>query len=823
MANGRVTPFYNQEQDEDVPNSQMEGIEGDINLIPIEELEDGSAVFDIDESGSEEEAEDNEPLPFDGNLADHLDESTKATVVSDLLEKIDSDLEARKGWEKAIDKGMLLLGLKVEESRDYPFMNACNAYDSTMATALFRFWATARAELFPSEGPTRSQIMGPKTPEVEKQGERIKAFMNYYLTRVDKDYYPDSIRMLLYTGLAGSTYKKVYQSPLNNRPISRFIDPQDFIIEAEATSIFSASRLTHRMTKNRKELMLLMNNGFYSYVDLENVTDDGINDLSTDKTVRSNEGVEPATMDVKRKLTVYEVHADIDLDGFEHLNNDDEPSGMPLPYIITILASERKILSIRRNWKESDELFERVECFVKYDMLPGFGVYGIGYAQLLGSNAIALTSILRQLIDAGTLKNFPGGVRVKGLRLEENDLNIGPSEFWEIETGGMPIRDAIMPMPYNEPSVVLKDLRDELRDDTQQLAATAELQIADMNNETPVGTTMAMLEVQTKVQSSVMRSLHMSLSFELELLYGLFAEGLEEDPGMFSVPGMSHFISKEDFNDAIRIIPVSDPNLTTNTQRMMHAEAILRLAQSNPELHNLRNAYYRMYTAMNVEDIETLLPPEDKIEPLDPISENKNAMEGKPIKAAIWQDHESHIIVHEAFSLQNPDVEALKAHIYEHRAQQYTVQMQNALGFQLPPLEQLQDPQVQNQIAMQAAQIAMQQQEQAKEENPPPLDPAVVMLEEVKQKAQAAQLKNEEAKDRNEQEAFKAQLKFESEKDKLEAELEMAEEKNETELAIAEMRMQEARLRTEAQLRGQEAKIKADVEIKKRNDTHKGE
>lgn len=811
---GSQSPFHNVMPEEGMAFDEP-FLEEDVVLVPVEELEDGSSVYDIE--APEEELEE-EQIPFDANLAEYLEDNVKSRLVSELLEKIDDDLTARKGWETALSKGISYLGLTVEESRDYPFANACNAFDSTLATALYRHWAVARAELYPSQGPVRTQILGPKTYEQEQRAERIKAFFNYYLTIKDKDYYPDSSKMLVWLGMAGGACKKVFQSPLTQLPISRMINPQDFIIDGEATSFYNASRLTHRMVKTKKELMLLMINGFYSYYDLDQSNDDGVEELKVSKTVRDVEGVEPAVMDVKKKLTVYEIHADIDLEGFEHLNDEEQPSGLPLPYIITVLASERKLLSVKRNWRENDPNFERIECFTPYEMLPGFGIYGIGYAQLLGSNAIALTSILRQLIDKGSLCNFPGGVRVKGLRLEENDINIGPSEFWEIETGGMPIRDAIMPMPYGEPSSVLKELREKLQEDTQQLASTAELQIADMNNETPVGTTMAMLEIQTKVQSSVMRGLHMSLTHELGLLYELFREGLAEDPGLYNMPGMSVLLTKEDFADSIRVIPVSDPNLTTGTQRMMHAEAILRLAQANPELHDLRNAYHRMYLAMNVEDIDSLLPPEEKIDPLDPISENMFAMQGKPIKAGIWQDHESHIAVHEVFSLQNPDIEALKAHIHEHRAQQYMVEMQNALGYELPPIDQLQDPRIQNAIAMQAAKIAMQQQQHATEQNPPPIDPTVVMMEEVKQKDRAAALKNQEAQGRVELESFKATLQHEIEKERLKADLEIAEQKSETELEIAQLRLREAELKVGAQAEIADAKMRHESTKRKTED-----
>ena len=815
MANG--SPFYNLDNQEghDDDSSSNSYIP---DLVPFEELEDGSQVFDIEGAGSPEEfLEPEAPPAFDRNLCDELEDKVKDDLASDLLQKISDDLEARQGWEKAVKLGMKYLGVKVEESRDYPFMNACSAFDSTLSKALFRFWATARAELLPSEGPARSQIIGRKTPEAEDQGERLKAWMNYYLTKVDKDYYPDTIRMLLYVGLAGSAYKKVYQSPLTRRPISRFIDPQDFIPDPEASSIFSASRLSHRMYKTKKELMLLMLKGFYTDIDINKVSsDDQGEEDQVDVTVHENEGVSVASLDNKKKLKLYEIHVDVDLEGFEHTDEEGNPTGMPLPYIVTVLECENKVISVRRNWEQSDDTFERIQCFIKYDLLPGFGFYGIGYAQLLGSNAIALTAVLRQLIDAGCLKNFPGGLRVKGLRIQENDLNIGPSEFREIETGGLPIKDAIMTMPYNEPSVVLKDLREQLKADTEELAATSDLKIADMSGETPVGTTMAMLEVQTKVQSSVMRSLHMSLSDELELLYNLFAQGLEEDPGVLKIPGMSHFIKREDFTDDIRIVPVSDPNLTTNTQRMMHAEAILRLAQSNPELHNLRNAYFRMYQSMNVEDIEALLPLPENTLPLDPISENKNAMEGKPLKAAVWQDHNAHIAVHETFSLQNPDIEALKAHIHEHRAMQYGLEMENALGFQLPPLDQIQDPQIQNAIALQSAQVAMQQQQDIQSQNPEPLDPVLVMMEEVKQKDRAAQLKNEEAQERNRLEAMKAQLRFETDKRKAESDLDIAEERNETDQMKIEADLAIAQEKAEvdlevAQLRAREAAQRANA------------
>ena len=773
MAGQPLSPIFNLENlgTSPVLPSPMDGDMPE--LFPMEELPDGSSVFGIGPETTELEIIEEKEDDFHKNLAEDLDESTLNRIAADLLSKIKDDLEARKGWELALDKGIKYLGLKVEESRNYPFMNACSAFDCTLSTATFRFWATTRSELLPAQGPCRAEIAGPKTEESESRAERIKAWMNYYLTKVDKGFYPDFSRMILFTGLAGSTFRKVYQDPFTNRPMSRFIEPHDFIIDKDATSIHDAGRLTQRMVKTQREIKLLQLNGYYRDTTISD-NDAGVDPLDTDRTISEQEGVDSHSLDLKPNLTLYECHADIELNSYEQGLDNGESDGIPKPYIVTMGVADQKVLAIYRNWKKEDTYYNRIKCFIRYDFLPGLGVYSIGYAQLLGSNAIALTSVLRQLIDAGTLKNFPGGLRVKGLRIEETDINIGPSEFREIETGGLPIKDAIMPMPYNEPSQVLNELRNELAIQTQQLAATADIQLADLSNETPVGTTMAMLEVQTKVQSSILRSMHMSLTEELELFFELFAEGLEDDPGEFYADGMNYFIRKEDFSDDIRVVPVSDPNLTTSTQRLLRAEAILRLAQSNPEIHDIRNAYKRMYMAMNVEDIDSLLPPEEETQPLDPITENKHALEGKGLKAAPWQDQDAHLALHQAFSEANPDVMAIKDHIFEHRALKYVNEIQAELGIELPAEEMLKNPEIQNQIAVQAAQnlIQKQQQEQANQ-----ITPEQIALADIAQHDKAAELKNQEAAQRVEVEAFKAQTKADIERERIEADLAIAEER----------------------------------------------
>lgn len=770
----------------------------------IEDLLDGTSIYEINDEIEVAEKDEKKRLKHHENLADSLDDSILQKISGKLLEGIQQDISSRSEWEAAFNKGMDYLGFKVQEFRDYPFSRCCSVFDSTLATALLRFWSTARAELFPAKGPANYEIHGESTEELENQGGKVMKFLNHYLTKVDKDYYPDSERLLMYLGIVGCAFRKVYTDPMTERPKARFIDPQDFIVNNLCRSILSSDRLTHAEYLSKREVMLREKSGYFRDVELPDSDDDDNFDSSdTTKVVKKNEGITPGTGENKSLFKFYEVHTDLDLDGFEDLGKDSKKAGMPLPYIVTICVNNKRIVSIRRNWIEGDPLFNRIEYFVQYNYLPGFGIYGIGLAQLLGSNAIALTSILRQLVDSGTLKNFPGGLKAKGLRVENNNKAIGPSEFWDVETGGMPIRDAIMLMPYAEPSQVLKELRNEIIQQTQQIAGTAETQIPESNAETPVGTTLAMIEVANKVQSSVLRSLHMSLGHELELLYKLFSENIT--PHEFLTQGNIYQISSEDFNENIKIIPVSDPNLTTSTQRILRAEAILRLAQSAPELHDMRNAYHRMYSAMNVSDIEALLIPEKNILALDPITENMNAMENKPLKADIWQDHASHIIVHTQFLEQNPDMEAqMMEHIHAHRAYEYLLQMQVTMQIQMPPLEQLQNPELQNDIAMKAAQAAAQLHEQHQQNNPKPPDPNEVMLADIEARREATIMKERESKLRAETESYKAMLKFQSDKEKLEIQQEMAEDKIEAELEIEQLKQEYA-------LKLQELKIKHEA------------
>lgn len=726
---------------------------------------------------------------FNENLAETLNESILNNICAGLLDDIEQDVESRREWELSYTKGIKYLGFKLEDFKDVPFMTACRAFDTTLSTALLRFYSTARAELFPQKGPVSSEIVGVKTQQLEDQAERVSDWMNYYLTKVDRDYYPDSERLLMWVGVVGCVFRKVYQCPTLNRPVARMIDPQDFIVNNDCVSILSSTRLTHKEYLSKKEIILRQNSGFYRDIELPNINDDTEGDESeTRKVIDNMEGINTNDYRNKSLVKIYEVHVDLNIEGSNPNQDKLDSDNIPKPYIVTICAPSRRILAIRRNWHEEDPDFNRIEYFTQYNYLPGLGLYGMGLVQLLGSNSVVLTSILRQLIDAGTLKNFPGGLKQKGLRVENNDKAIGPGEFLDIETGGQPIQSVIMTMPYNEPSSVLKELRNELIQQTQHLGSTAETQIAENQTNAPVGTTLALLESSTRIQSSIFRSLHKSLSSELTLIYNLFGRYLPDTPYPFMVPGRQISIMRQDFNEKIRIIPVSDPSLNTSTQKILRAEALLRIVNSAPQIHNVKNAYHRMYEAMNVENIDELLPPDLEAIPLDPIVENMNSLQGKPLKAAIWQDHVAHMTVHEPLAAESP---AMQAHIQEHRAMQYLLDMQQGMGMQMPPLDALQNPQIQNQIAMQAAEFVKSQQAQAQENQPQPLDPNMVLMADIQQKEKAAELKSEESKLRASTEGFKAQLKFEAEKNKNETQRQIAEEKNETDLTLQSLKLAE--------------------------------
>ena len=814
------------------------------SINKVQDLPDGSSVFEIMRE-QEEEGKEKRERDFYENLAEDMESARLSTLAMSLLDDIKEDKTSREEWEKTLNLGLKYLGIKVTDETDNTiFPGACSAYDSTLLMALIRGVSTARAELFPATGPAKTEIVGVPSSQTEDEGERVKLFMNHFLTQIDTDYYPDSEQLLYYIYLAGCAFRKICQDPILNRPNPRMVKPQDLIVNMHTTSLLSSSRITHVMKLTKREVIQKELQGVFLDSALPMIADkDDDEESSTQKTVDNLEGIDPNSSENKSLFDFYECHTDLDDDEIYGKDLGEEKNQLPKPYIVTICCDSKKIVSIKRNWEESDESFKRIECFVSYYYLRGFGIYGLGLAHVMGSNSITLTSILRQLIDAGTLKNFPGGLKTKGLKAENNDRAIGPGSFVEVETGGQRLADCVMLMPYGEPSAVLVQLRQELVQQTANVASTADSEIPEIGANAPVGTTLAMLEVANKVQSSILRSLHVSLGNELKLLFKLFGKYLPDEPYPFLVPGGNSAIMRKDFSDRINIAPVSDPNVLTSTHRLITAESLLKLAQSNPEIHDIREVYKRMYAAMNIENIDKILisPPEP--EALDPLTENAYMSMGKPITISMFQDDDSHIVVHKQL-LQDPMVQSnaqaifqMQVHIQYHKGQkifkqmiqqkQQQIQMQiqqlqqaTLYGISVMPnaLQQLQQqqvqlngmmgipseqimkmPEVQNMIAMQDAaeinqQIQQQQQEmqeqkdKLEEEEAKKIDPNQVALADIEQRREASFLKDEEAKLRAETEAFKATTNFEGDLAKMESQENMAVEKNQVALAIEQMK-----------------------------------
>jgi hypothetical protein len=802
-----ISPF-----DDSIYESQAPSHEEAAN-IPVENIEevgrteDGSPIFDVKDENKKEEKRPSED-DFYANLALELDDASLRGLAGSLLEEIKEDLESRKGWEKTINLALKYLGHAIEEDRTVPFLRACAAFDSTLSSAVLTSYSVARAELFPASGPARAEIEGMPTPENEDQGERVKYFLNYFLTKIDRGYYPDSDRLLMYLILCGSAVRKVYQDPILGRPNPRFIKPQDFIINHNAISVLDSTRLTERILLSKKDIILKERSGDFTIEDTPDINEEE-EPSSIAKTIKKIEGVSTDAHQNKSLFDFYEVHVELtqeEVEGKKLLKSktnkkNKKEKDLPKPYVVMIDVSKKKVRSIKRNWKEKDEKYKRLECFVLYQYLTGFGIYGLGLAHLMGSNAIVLTQILRQSVDAAVLQSFPGGIKTRGMKAENNDKAIGPTEFLEVETGGQPIRDCFMLMPYAGPSQPLLQLRNEIKQETAQGGSAAEAPLPENGTNTPVGTTLAMLEVANRVQSSVLRSLHVSLGYELQLIFNLFAEYLEDEPYPFSVPGKDVTIMRQDFNDKVSIMPVSDPNVLTSTHRLLRTEAELKLAQSAPEIYDMKEAHRRMLRAMNVEGIEKLIPDEDEPQALDPTTENIFFMNGKPITVGSFQDDEAHLIVHRRFLEEiqnNPQlfnlqvINTIKMHIQKHEAYKIYKQLKQYMNVHIKEEEIMSNHQIQNMLAMQDAQNVMQimqqeqqQQQEAAEAQKNQLDPNAVMMADIEQHREASHLKDEEAKLKAETEAFKAQLKFESETSKIEADKEMAVNKNEVDLTIA--------------------------------------
>ena len=625
---------------------------------------------------------------FSANLVEEMDEGDLAQVVGDLLGDYETDVSSRKDWMQTYVDGLELLGMKIEE-RTEPWPGACGIVHPLLSEALVKFQSETIMETFPAAGPVKTQIIGKETQEKKEAAVRVREDMNYQLTERMVEYRPEHERMLWGLGLAGNAFKKVYYDPSLERQVSIFVPAEDIVVPYGASSLETAERVTHVMRKTANELRKLQVAGFYT--DTELPEPQGTLD-EVEKKIAEKMGFQASSDD---RYKILEMHVDIDLPGYEDEDEDGEKTGIALPYVVTIEKQTETVLAIRRNWNQDDPLKAKRNHFVHYGYIPAFGFYCFGLIHLIGSFAKSGTSIIRQLVDAGTLSNLPGGFKTRGLRVKGDDTPIAPAEFRDVDVPSGTIKDNIMTLPYKEPSQVLAGLLDKIIDDGRRFAAIADLKVSDMSAQSPVGTTLAILERMLKVMSAVQARIHYSMKQEFKLLKVIIRDYTPDDYSYEPVDG-ERSIKQSDY-DQVNVIPVSDPNAATMSQKVVQYQAVLQLAQGAPQLYDLPLLHRQMLEVLGIRNAEKLVPMPEDHKPRDPVSENMAAITGKPIKAFIYQDHEAHIRVHMA-GMQDPKIAqligqnpmaqmiqaAMLAHINEHIAFEYRRQVEEQVGMELP-------------------------------------------------------------------------------------------------------------------------------------------
>jgi hypothetical protein len=705
---------------------------------------------------------------FDANLAEFMDEGELQSLASELVDLVDADINSRKDWSEMFVKGLEVLGMKYEE-RTEPWNGACGVYSPLLTEAAIRFQSEMITETFPAQGPVKTQIIGAIDRLKEEAAERVRDDMNYMLTERMIDYRSEHERMLYSLGLSGAAFKKIYPNPSTELPAAPFVPAEDLIMPYGASNVYTAERVTHVMRKTENEIKKLQVAGFYINTELGEpvrfFTD-------IEKKKAEEQGY---TLTDDDRYQVLEIHVDWDMPGYE-----DE---VPLPYVVTVERGTNTVLSIRRNWNEDDDKKLKRQHFVQYTYIPGFGAYGLGYIHLIGGYARAGTSIIRQLVDAGTLSNLPGGLKSRGLRIKGDDTPIAPGEFRDVDIPSGSVRDNIMPLPYKEPSQVLATLLQQITEDGRRLAAIADLKISDMSAQAPVGTTLAILERQLKTMSAVQARVHASLRMEFKLLKGIIRDFLPTSYP-YTPEGGDRSVKQADY-DVVEVIPVSDPNAATMAQRIMQYQAALQLAQGAPQIYDLPQLHRQMLEVLGIKNAEKLVPVEDDQKPRDPVSENMSFLTGKPTKAFIYQDHQAHITTHMSMMQdpmimqmmgQNPMAQqmmgAVMAHIAEHMAFAYRQQIEQQLGVPMTVPDQELDEQTEVQLSRLVAQAAQQllqsnmgkaQQQQAQQQAQ---DPALQMAQaelqlkqaEMQRKAQNDQMDFQIAQQKLQLEAQRLQL-----------------------------------------------------------------
>ena len=788
----------------------------------ISSLEEPDVEIELD---SEPDVE-IETASFNDNLAEYMSESELQSIAGELISDFDDDISSRRDWIQAYVDGLELLGLKIEERTD-PWPGACGVYHPLLSEALVKFQAETIMEIFPASGPVRTEIIGKETPEKMEAAKRVESDMNHQLTDVMTEYRPETERMLWGLGLSGNSFKKVYYDPSLGRQIAIFVPAEDVVVPYGASNIESSPRVTHVMRKTENELLKLQVMGFYRDIDLgqPNNTMDEV-----EKKIAEKMGFR-ASSDYRYKLL--EMQVDLDLPGFE------DEDGIAVPYLVTIEKGSNNILAIRRNWKEKDKLKLKRQHFVHYGYVPGFGFYYFGLIHLIGAAAKSATSITRQLVDAGTLSNLPGGFKTRGMRVKGDDTPIAPAEFRDVDVPSGAIKDNLMLLPYKEPSQVLTSLLGVIVDDARKFANAADITASDMSSNAPVGTTLAILERTMKVMSAIQARVHYSLKQELRLLKSIIADYTPEEYDYEPEEG-SKKAKKSDY-DMVDVIPVSDPNAATLSQKVVQYQAVIQLAQTAPQIYDMEYLHRQMLEVLGIKNADKLIALKEEKRPIDPVSENMNALNLKPLKAFITQNHKAHLITHQSF-LQDPNIQmqigqnpqasqigaALQAHIAEHIAFQYRSDIEQQLGVTMPepdkPLPAEIEMQLSSVIAEASQQLlqlnqknAVQAQNQAMAQDP------MVQLQqqELQIKQQALQAKSQ--KDQADSQAKMAQMQIEqariqsqaqTEAMRIQAQSAQADKQIQNEQAIEHLRIQSDESIQKLKL-GVHAAIK-DAEIQKR-------
>jgi len=754
------------------------------------ETPDGGMIFDFD--ANEDEMGN---IPFDANLAEFIEDKDLALMSSELVGLFKSDKESRADWERTYIEGLDLLGLK-HEDRTTPWDGACGVFHPLLTEAVIKFQSQSIQELFPATGPVKTTVVGVIDEVKEKQSHRVQDYLNYLVTEKMTEYRSETERLLFSLPLAGSAFRKVYFDPSMGRPCSMFVPAEDFVVSYGASDLSTCERATHIMKRTSNEVRKLQVSGFYADVDLGTASEDVDEIENKYQELTGNS----STYDSDSRHTILEMQVELDLVGFED-SQDGEETGIQLPYVVSIDLSSRKVLAIRRNYYEDDEKMMKREHFVHYTYMPGLGFYGFGLIHMIGGLAKSATSLLRQLVDAGTLANLPGGLKSRGLRIKGDDTPIMPGEFRDVDVPGGSIRENISFLPYKEPSSVLYQLMGDIVEEGRRFASAADVKAADMNSEAPVGTTLAILERSMKVMSAVQARLHASMRKELRILSKIV---YDFGPSDYPYQTEANMLVRDDFDGRVDVIPVSDPNSGTMAQRIMQYQAALQLSQQNPDMYDLPLLHRQMLDVLNIRDADKIVPLDDDIKPTNPVSENMNIINNKPVKAFLYQDHEAHIQAHMAF-IEDPKIQqiagkspmakamqaAMAAHIQEHLAFAYRQQVEKELGVELPAegedLPESVELRISRLVGPAAEQLKgkNQQEAQQKKNEEQQKDPIVQMQQkELQIKEQSAQAKAQMDQARLQLDMAKARSKADYDLQKLDQDAEI--KKAELAVKIAE-------------------------------------